>query len=91
MDVSSIRDYFTGLQERIVAELEAIEGAPFLRDAWDRPQGGGGISRLIEDGRVFERGQGALRRQLVGCQGRDRWPANSGAAHLHQEDDGPDP
>ena len=56
MDVSSIRDYFTGLQERIVAELEAIEGAPFLRDAWDRPQGGGGISRLIEDGRVFERG-----------------------------------
>ena len=56
MDIASIRDYFTGLQDRIVGKLEAIEGAPFLRDAWDRPQGGGGISRLIEDGKVFERG-----------------------------------
>jgi len=56
MDIASIRDYFTGLQQRIVGELEVIEGSPFLRDAWDRPQGGGGISRLIEDGKVFERG-----------------------------------
>jgi coproporphyrinogen III oxidase len=29
---------------------------PFLRDAWDRPQGGGGVSRLIEEGKLFERG-----------------------------------
>ena len=56
MNIASIRDYFTGLQDRIVGELEAIEGQPFLRDAWDRPTGGGGISRLIEDGKVFERG-----------------------------------
>ena len=56
MDIAPIRAYFTGLQERIVGELEAIEGQSFLRDAWDRPQGGGGISRLIEDGKVFERG-----------------------------------
>jgi len=56
IDVASVRDYFTGLQDRIVGELEAVEGAPFLRDAWQRPQGGGGVSRLIEDGKVFERG-----------------------------------
>jgi coproporphyrinogen III oxidase len=56
MDVAPVRDYFTGLQDRIVGELEAQEGRPFLRDAWDRPQGGGGISRLIEDGTLFERG-----------------------------------
>jgi coproporphyrinogen III oxidase len=56
MDITSVRNYFTGLQDRIVGELESMEGAPFLRDAWDRPQGGGGISRLIEDGNVFERG-----------------------------------
>ena len=56
LDVATIRDYFTGLQDRIIAELEGVEGQPFLRDAWDRPQGGGGISRLIEDGKVFERG-----------------------------------
>jgi len=56
MDIASVRNYFTGLQDHIVGKLEAIEGRPFLRDAWDRPQGGGGISRLIEEGRVFERG-----------------------------------
>jgi coproporphyrinogen III oxidase len=56
MDIAPVRDYFTGLQDRIVGELEALEGQPFLRDAWDRPQGGGGISRLIEDGTLFERG-----------------------------------
>ena len=56
MDITPVRDYFTGLQDRIVGELEVQEGLPFLRDAWDRPQGGGGISRLIEDGQLFERG-----------------------------------
>jgi coproporphyrinogen III oxidase len=56
LEVATIRDYFTGLQDRIIGELEDVEGQPFLRDAWDRPQGGGGISRLIEDGKIFERG-----------------------------------
>ena len=56
MDIAPIRDYFTGLQDSIIGQLEVVEGASFLRDAWDRPQGGGGISRLIEDGKVFERG-----------------------------------
>ena len=44
--VAVIRDYFTGLQDRIVGELEAADGKPFLRDAWDRPQGGGGPANL---------------------------------------------
>jgi coproporphyrinogen III oxidase len=56
MDVSAARDYFTGLQARIVARLEAIDGNPFRRDEWQRPEGGGGISRLIEEGSVLERG-----------------------------------
>jgi coproporphyrinogen III oxidase len=56
VDVGAVRDYFTGLQARIVAALEAIDGQPFRRDEWTRPEGGGGISRLIEDGGVFERG-----------------------------------
>jgi coproporphyrinogen III oxidase len=56
MDIDPIRDYFTGLQDSIIGQLEVVEGAAFLRDAWDRPQGGGGISRLIEDGKAFERG-----------------------------------
>jgi coproporphyrinogen III oxidase len=56
VDVGAVRDYFTGLQARIVAALEAVDGQPFRRDEWTRPEGGGGISRLIEDGGVFERG-----------------------------------
>jgi len=55
VDFAAVRQYFVGLQERIVAALEAIDGGQFRRDAWDRAEGGGGISRLLEDGRVFER------------------------------------
>ena len=56
MDTTRIKDYLTGLQSRIVAALEGVDGQPFRQDAWVRPQGGGGISRLIEDGSLFERG-----------------------------------
>jgi len=52
-------DYFTGLQTRIVAGLEALDGSSFQTDAWAREEGGGGISRyqenVEEDARVFER------------------------------------
>jgi coproporphyrinogen III oxidase len=44
------------LQRRIVAALEILDGKPFREDRWDRPQGGGGISRVIEEGKLFERG-----------------------------------
>ncbi len=50
------REYFLELQNRIVTALQKIEGNDFRRDAWDRPEGGGGISCLTENGRVFERG-----------------------------------
>lgn len=53
---ATLKEYFTGLQARIVAELEAFDGGSFRTDAWDRPEGGGGISRLIEEGNFFERG-----------------------------------
>ena len=46
----------TGLQDRIVGKLAAIDGRPFRADSWQRPEGGGGVSRVIEDGGVFERG-----------------------------------
>ena len=54
-DISAARGYFTGLQQRIVAGLEAEEGRIFRRDSWVRPEGGGGMSCLIEDGDLFER------------------------------------
>jgi coproporphyrinogen III oxidase len=55
IDTAVLRQYFTGLQQRIGATLEAIDGKPFGRDAWQRPEGGDGISRVLEDGNVFER------------------------------------
>jgi coproporphyrinogen III oxidase len=56
MDIEAARRWFVSLQDSIVAGLEAIDGKPFRRDEWTRPEGGGGISRLIEEGDVLERG-----------------------------------
>jgi coproporphyrinogen III oxidase len=53
---SAVKTYLLDLQAHIVAALEQADGKPFGRDAWTRPEGGGGISRIIEDGAVFERG-----------------------------------
>ena len=56
MDITAVKTWLTGLQEAIVARLTALDGGIFLRDAWERPQGGGGVTRLIEGGALFERG-----------------------------------
>ena len=55
-DSSAVKTWLLDLQSRIVSALEAADGLPFRTDAWDRPEGGGGISRLIEEGQVLERG-----------------------------------
>ena len=54
--VRPVRDYFTALQSRIVGALESLDGGTFRADSWDRAEGGGGATRVIEDGAVFERG-----------------------------------
>lgn len=56
MDADQVRLYFTGLQDRIVASLESLDDGKFRRDCWERAEGGGGISCLIEDGNLLERG-----------------------------------
>jgi len=56
METSKVKAFLLQLQELIVERLQQIDGKPFLSDAWTRPEGGGGITRLIEDGNVFERG-----------------------------------
>ncbi|MBI1887110.1 MAG: oxygen-dependent coproporphyrinogen oxidase [Nitrosomonadales bacterium] len=55
-DATAVRKYLLELQGRIVARLEQVDGKPFRRDNWDRPQGGGGISCILEEGNVLERG-----------------------------------
>ncbi|MBX7105632.1 MAG: oxygen-dependent coproporphyrinogen oxidase [Gemmataceae bacterium] len=46
---------FRGLQLEITDGLAAIDGRKFREDAWDRPGGGGGRSRVLEGGNVFEK------------------------------------
>ena len=46
-----------GLQDEICAGLEALDGeGRFEEESWDRPEGGGGRSRVMREGRVFEQG-----------------------------------
>ncbi len=56
MDSGLVKGYLLGLQARIVDALASLDGMPFRRDEWQRPEGGGGISRLVEEGNLFERG-----------------------------------
>ncbi len=56
MNMVEVKAYLADLQNRIVAGLEAIDGKSFQRDGWERPDGGGGLSCVIEEGNVLERG-----------------------------------
>lgn len=50
-------NYICNLQDTITAALEEIDGtAQFREDIWERPEGGGGRTRVIENGTVFEKG-----------------------------------
>ncbi|PTR14513.1 MULTISPECIES: oxygen-dependent coproporphyrinogen oxidase [unclassified Nitrosospira] len=50
------REFFTGLQQRIVERIEEVDGTRFRRDQWERAEGGGGLSCVMEEGNVLERG-----------------------------------
>ena len=52
---AAVYDFLAAEQARIIAALEAADGGRFGTDRWQRPEGGGGITRVLEDGAVFER------------------------------------
>ncbi|WP_019558994.1 oxygen-dependent coproporphyrinogen oxidase [Thioalkalivibrio sp. ALE12] len=55
VSVDRVIDYLQGLQDRICQGLEGLDGqARFEEDAWERPAGGGGRTRVLREGRVFE-------------------------------------
>jgi coproporphyrinogen III oxidase len=54
-DFDRVRDYLTGLQDRICAAVESADGsARFREDVWTREEGGGGRTRILREGAVFE-------------------------------------
>jgi len=54
-DASAVLSYLNELQDRITSAVEKIDSLKFRRDPWVRPEGGGGESRILSDGAVFER------------------------------------
>lgn len=55
-NVSAVRSYLLGLQDTICAALERADAtAKFRTDEWTRPEGGGGRTRILADGPVFEK------------------------------------
>jgi coproporphyrinogen III oxidase len=54
-DADAVLTYLRSLQDSICAAIESVDGsAKFRRDAWDRAEGGGGESRVLRNGAIFE-------------------------------------
>lgn len=65
--ISQVKNFLIGLQDRICKDLEAEEPtARFIEDAWDREEGGGGRSRVLANGEVFEQA-GVNFSHVFGC------------------------
>jgi coproporphyrinogen III oxidase len=100
LNSAAVKEYLLELQELIVERLEQVDGKKFIRDKWEREAGGagigagGGISCILEEGNVLERGgvafshvQGdkmpvsatAHRPELAGC----RWEAMGVSLVMH--------
>jgi coproporphyrinogen III oxidase len=57
INVETVKDYLLNLQQNICSKLSKVDGKQsFSQDCWDRPEGGSGITRVITDGAVFEKG-----------------------------------
>ncbi len=56
IDIDAVEQYLKTLQSTICVELEGVDGSTsFAEDAWQREGGGGGSTRILTDGAVFER------------------------------------
>ena len=53
-DLNAVLNYLESLQEKICSALSDIDGHSFIEDSWVREQGGGGKSRVLRNGNVFE-------------------------------------
>jgi coproporphyrinogen III oxidase len=55
VDIAAVKAYLLALQDDICQQLAAEDGqASFIEDAWQRPAGGGGRTRVLSNGAVFE-------------------------------------
>lgn len=54
IDISAVKNYLLALQDEICTTLATEDGQPFHEDHWTRPSGGGGKSRVLHEGSLFE-------------------------------------
>lgn len=74
--IQRVKHYLLDLQQSICAKLEHLDGeGHFITDQWERPQGGGGRSRVMSKGHVIEQG-GVNFSHVFG----DKMPASATAA-----------
>ena len=55
-DINAVKEYLLELQDSICNALSQEDGKPFEEDSWERPGGGGGRSRVLEEGNIIEKG-----------------------------------
>ncbi|STI11779.1 coproporphyrinogen III oxidase [Escherichia coli] len=53
-DAHQVKQFLLNLQDTICQQLSAVDGAEFVEDSWQREAGGGGRSRVLRNGGVFE-------------------------------------
>ena len=57
INIKEIKKYLLALQDSICKSVEQLDScARFYEDAWERDEGGGGRTRVLSDGRIFEQG-----------------------------------
>ena len=67
-ELQTIIDYLLQLQQSICTSLEELDGeAVFVDDKWERTEGGGGLSKVIQNGAIFEKGGFSI------CQSRNSY------------------
>lgn len=55
-NLTAVKEFLLSLQDHICQELLAEDGGTFKEDTWQRAEGGGGRSRVLENGTVIEKG-----------------------------------
>jgi coproporphyrinogen III oxidase len=76
-----VYEYFNNLQINIVETLQLVDGKNFINDSWQRKEGGGGTSCILENGNVFERA-GVGFSHVLG----DKLPHSASVAHPEAAD-----
>ena len=84
MNTALVRDYLLGLQDRIVAAMEAADGHSFITDAWQREPGGSKLTPNTPSASAPQGGAPALRRPGVGLEGEGRSRLLEGGALLER-------